>query len=65
VDTANLEDEEEEKECSDIRDIDFKLMHNLSELQVTLLGPRSSDIRFFAVGYALENFYFKNLYFTA
>jgi hypothetical protein len=38
VDTANLEDEEEEKECSDIRDIDFKLMHNLSELQVTSLS---------------------------
>jgi hypothetical protein len=33
MDTSNLEDDQE-SDYQDIRDIDFKLMHGLNELQV-------------------------------
>lgn len=35
IDASNLE-ENDEQNCSDIRDIEFKLMHNLNELQVRI-----------------------------
>lgn len=35
IDASNLEDNDEQG-CSDIRDIEFKLMHNLNELQVDI-----------------------------
>lgn len=34
VEATNIDEEENAKEETDIRDIEFKLMHNLDELQV-------------------------------
>ena len=37
IDSSNLNDSDKETDASDIRDIEFQLMHNLNELQVNML----------------------------
>jgi len=56
VDTTNLDIDGTEEECSDIRDIDFKLMHNLNELQVKkYLGNKFKNIKFLISSSSSQN----------
>ena len=45
VDTSNLDNEDKEADYPDIRDIDFQLMHNLSELQNKSLSCKKFTLR--------------------